>query len=1421
MEKVYNLTPLQKGIWNRIKLFGENTEYEIPCLIELSKEYTEFEIEKSLKTLIEYNAALRVKIFGSDYPKQSISKVQEIDLKAEYFDVNSEEILLKFLKSSSVSIDNKLSIFKLYCFPERKILACKFHHIIFDGFSVQLFEKELKTLLSGQILGKRGTEYEELLENNNESESSNRFWKKYLEKPIDLLEPNSITHIQKRKKTRVELNLTGGDLKTYAKKFGTTEFCLALSSVKVFTSCFFDKQNLLIATPINTRKTLDDNNTINFMANVLPVILQLTPNMTVNETCIAVQDILAKIINYCDYPTLSVSNHLKKNTAMEKVDNFFSIVFDMKKIVKTDLENLVMDYSNETEYPLLLSFVQSDNKTYLELNYDCDFLDDLIASEFQESFKNFIDVFFEDTNRFIADLPISSKNFHKMLLERNDVDSSYNIYDSKLSYIDKENVEIIYGDKKIDSEKLRRLSDSFKTFLSQNNISKGAKIAVCNSNRILNALLFFCIQDNQCCYIPIDSAYPKQRIIEILNESNPLFLFTDINGLNFNRTFFIKSVADFENVLKKTIVDITITGSEYLPDTSYIIFTSGSTGKPKGVPISYSNLFSLVSIYEKYFDICNEDRVAQVSSFSFDASIFEMTLAYSRGAKLIIFDKNKGLDKFPQFIQESNITHFLLTPDLYTLLDFSDCNTLKCVVVGGSNYKENETLPSATKLINAYGPSESTIMTTIKFIDKDTETNNIGQVLDNSKVILINSFGQIVPKGVNGEICILGEAVFQGYLNIDNSSTFKTVNFDNKQFIYYPTGDIGYFDNNNDLHFVSRTNNLVKIRGNRVDPNEVSKLLIDKLKVKNAITIFYKDNLYAFYSGIQSITTILNSLKELLPGYMVPRKIINLENIPINTNGKPDVMVLKDKIDKLGTSARSISESSSKSLSPLENDFLSVFRTALNNQNINLDSNFFSEGGDSIKSIQVANELGKKGYNISSVDILKASKIGDMYGNEFSSQTIYDQAEVIGKISLTPIQKWFFEHEFYNINFWNQSEVFDIEGEYSEEDFKEYFYKLRLKHDNLRIKFTKKGNKWSATIRENNLIEANKEFSFTNLSGVNSQQLQIESNQIKQDLNGNLDIEKGILNKLCVIQYGKTNFRLIWVMHHLICDNISWSILKSDLFLLLNKDDNKLLDKKTNIRQWSDYLQQYEVTQEVKEIWNEYIDDKKKLNNAFNTQTDNSIMKIKIVDDCFISESITKYLNKQNISMELFWLVVFGRSLAETLDLEEVWISKESNGRNNHPSFIQLDRLVGWCTSVYPICIKNQHTLKETLSFNQFKIEQMSSIGFDYHMINSSLQVPNISFNYLGDITTEDNLKNIAETFDINEFDFFDEIGLNVIKIENKYYLLIMFNEQNFIKVESVVSNIKENISNNFEQEHGILGFGLSQETLISLEDLF
>ena len=188
MEMVYNLTPLQEGIWNRIKLFGENSEYEIPCFIELSKDYTECDIERSLETLVEYNSAFRVKIFGFDTPKQYISESRKIDIDVEYIkDSSEEETLLNFLNSYSVSIVNNLSVFKLYCFPERKILACKFHHIISDGYSVSLFERELKTLLNGQTLCKRGTEYEDLLNFNNDlgSELSQRFWKKYLEKPID------------------------------------------------------------------------------------------------------------------------------------------------------------------------------------------------------------------------------------------------------------------------------------------------------------------------------------------------------------------------------------------------------------------------------------------------------------------------------------------------------------------------------------------------------------------------------------------------------------------------------------------------------------------------------------------------------------------------------------------------------------------------------------------------------------------------------------------------------------------------------------------------------------------------------------------------------------------------------------------------------------------------------------------------------------------------------------------------------------------------------------------------------------------------------------------------------------------------------------------------------------------------------------
>lgn len=144
MEKVYSLTPLQEGIWNQIKLFGESTEYEIPCFIEISKSYTDIDIEKALQKIVHYNSVLRTNVFGSSKPKQSISDSREITLNVEYFDDNIEdEILRTFLNSNFVNIDSQLSIFKLYCFPRRKILACKFHHIIFDGYSVSLFEREL------------------------------------------------------------------------------------------------------------------------------------------------------------------------------------------------------------------------------------------------------------------------------------------------------------------------------------------------------------------------------------------------------------------------------------------------------------------------------------------------------------------------------------------------------------------------------------------------------------------------------------------------------------------------------------------------------------------------------------------------------------------------------------------------------------------------------------------------------------------------------------------------------------------------------------------------------------------------------------------------------------------------------------------------------------------------------------------------------------------------------------------------------------------------------------------------------------------------------------------------------------------------------------------------------------------------------
>lgn len=1428
-DKVLGLSPLQLGIWSRIQLYKENSEYEIPLLIEIDSKISANKIEQALNNVIEYNAALRTEIIGEIHP---IQKVHEFDslilVKKAVLDADLRKEIETFFKEP-VALNGILTNYRLFIGETCQVLACKFHHIIADGHSVALFEKEFNSLLAGESLTKDKELYQNYLESDfNISLPDSTYWDTYLEQIMSPLEKHKKASSKvARSILRTDLEISVEQLEEYAVRVGGSLFTSSLGIYRMFLSRFFNQENLAVGLPITTRRSEEEENTFAFMANVLPLLLSCRLDQT-GETI--QQEVQTTVLDLIVNSGISATDIQKKLDGKYQAgkESLFKTIFDLQEEPNNPWISLVRESSTESEYPWLTTFILKQGKVYFETNHDCSFYPIWFMEEIHRSFQYFISTVLANPNAKISEYAVMSPFQNTEILDFGNIVGSQE-YQSELNdlFLQRHEQTISYNNKVVRFEKLESYLNQFEQFIKNHGITRGAKIVVCTKNKLLGSILFYCIQKCQCCYIPISSEMPLKRVEQIIDEADPLIIMSD--WLDLDQNNYVKLVDDGELnsfSTKKVSLESTNT-TKYLVDISYIIFTSGSTGKPKGVPISYQNLKSLLMQYKKSFDITNTDVVAQIASFSFDASLFEMTLAFNSGAKLAIFDSSNGYEYFPKFIQEQGVTHFLLTPDYYAVLDFSSCVSLKCVLVGGSAYRSNHTMPKHVLIYNAYGPSEGTIITSIKKMNDVADLSNIGHPLGNSGVTLLNSRGELVPHGRNGEICITGQSVFSGYLDASLPAPFQQIAIEGINYLTYRTGDIGYFDEKWEIHFVSRKKKLVKIRGNRIDPEEISQLAMTLNTVSNAITVFKDNQLNVFYIGEASNLELESLFQEYLPSYMIPSHIQKLQTMPVTINGKTDFeqlnkMTLNDKsegqIKKQGQG--------NKGLDSLDKKIVTVFQEVLQNSELSLQSNFFAEGGDSIQSIQIANELQKENINISSLDIIKSQTIQELCENVRMKQRDFDQRSVEGEVNLLPIQRWFFQHSFANIHHWNQSERFTVSGNYTEEQLLSTYEKIRKKHDGLRSQFIRRDNQYINIIRKNQKEELEKEVSFHLISNdVSEIEFEQTMDSILEDLHNQINISDGVLSKLAFVQTSEANFEVVWVLHHLICDNVSWLILKNDLLygLTLLQEEKPLLltEKTTNIKEWANYLNNYQLSEDITERWETYLPKDEDLTNGFVPEKSDEYFETFVSEiDEGLTDILLSYAKENKIEMDLLFFLLFGRSLCQLLKLPSVWIGRELNGRTEHPDEIQLNQTVGWLTSIHPVKIVDFSELQEFVSMNQFEVEKISSIGFSYQLLNKGYKTPTISYNYLGDLPDEFDLASLSKVSDINQLDFFDEIALNVGKRGETLTCIFLVKEKNYNLASQLVNAIKESIQLLTESSTTNI-FGISTNTLVELNDLF
>lgn len=466
---------------------------------------------------------------------------------------------------------------------------------------------------------------------------------------------------------------------------------------------------------------------------------------------------------------------------------------------------------------------------------------------------------------------------------------------------------IVYENKTLSYKELYEEVDKFAAILKlKHKLDVGSQIVLIAGRSERTIVSILAIMKIGATYIPIDGEYPEARVNYILDDcsANAIIMDQDIGHRIANDSIPIL----YNDYSKYQLEGYNLSNDDCpagLTDLCYICYTSGTTGKPKGVMIEQRSIIDYVETFSNYFKLLNTDKVIQQSSISFDTSIEEIFPVLAVGGELIILPEGgRDIEAMIEGINNHKATIVSTTPLVINELNLNSDrleHTPRVFISGGDELRKSyiDQLISKSSIFNTYGPTEFTVCASFGKIDDIENCNIIGKPINNHEILLFDHNLKESPVGEVGEMYIAGSGIARGYLNnIEETKKYFIPHPSNKGMLY-KTGDLGRYNENGELEFCGRKDSQVKIKGYRVEPIEIDSTLQGYNEVIDSITIAKKDydsnkHLVTYYKRSDNVEEkeIMAYLRNLLPHYMVPDYLVNVEDFPLTFNGKIDVKQL-------------------------------------------------------------------------------------------------------------------------------------------------------------------------------------------------------------------------------------------------------------------------------------------------------------------------------------------------------------------------------------------------------------------------------------------------------------------------------------------------------------------------------------------------
>ncbi|WP_340018592.1 amino acid adenylation domain-containing protein [Paenibacillus sp. FSL H3-0457] len=858
-------------------------------------------------------------------------------------------------------------------------------------------------------------------------------------------------------------------------------------------------------------------------------------------------------------------------------------------------------------------------------------------------------------------------------------------------------------------------------------------------------------------YVPIDPEYPEERIRYILENSNAQLLLTQRELLQ--QVPFEGTVLALDDKQAYSDDGSNLEAASGPHDLAYVIYTSGTTGKPKGVMLEHRGLVSLKLMFADRLGITEHDRIVQFASLSFDASCWEVFKALYFGAALYIPTAETILDTrlFESYMNEHAITAAILPPTYSAHLNPDRLPSLTKLVTGGSAVSAEfvQQWKSKVHYFNAYGPTEASIVTTLWDADEQQPERRvipIGRPLSNHQIFILDAHLQLVPPGVDGELCVAGVGLARGYLNQPELTAEKFVEhpFAPGERLYR-TGDLARWLPDGNMEYLGRIDHQVKIRGFRIEVGEIEEQLLKIDSVQETIVIAREgksgQELCAYLVASLPLTLgeLRSALAQKLPNYMIPAHFVQLPQMPLTPNDKIDRKALPAPEGNALTGGEYVAPRNEA-----ERTLADVWQAVLNADRVGVTDHFFELGGDSIKSIQVSSRLHQAGYKLEIRDLFKYPTISQLSLHVIPIGRTIDQGEITGETALTPIQHWFFESSFADPHHFNQSVMLYRKERFDEEMVRQVLQKLAEHHDALRMVFRKTEQGFSA---RNRAIQEDEMFTLDVFDFKDAENPTQTVEAKATDIQAGIDLENGPLMKAGLFQCADGDHLLLGV-HHAVVDGVSWRILMEDFALgyeQTGKSEEIRFPAKTDAyRTWSEQLAAYAQSPEMEKeraYW-QAVDQMevpavpKDTEADVTTQQDSESLFVRLAPE--ETELLLKRVHRAfNTEMNDILVTALGIALRKWTGHERVRINLEGHGRESIGTDIDITRTVGWFTTKFPVVLEPETDRDLTYQIKQVKenLRRIPNKGLGYGICRYLSKSedglvwgaePEINFNYLG-----------------------------------------------------------------------------------------